>query len=814
MAGQVIELVADLDTCYQSPAVLASPHSQAQQKGTKSSKSSQSKLLTSQSHLAQLGSTLTTSLPPFLLTSQSLDRSHAAFLKESLVRHGTISSDLGRERMEMGERLLVGVFEIDELAEMQGWALREGQKTATGRHGSLNGAGAGLNEFGSLAQGSGSARTESIAEEREGQMLPPPVPQPRERQSSNARAPPPPVAPVPVPTSTNTATSAVKSGGSKLKGLFKRDRSSSAAGSSKYGNLNGPAAGSSTNVSHSYGADRTSIASSRETESLAEQPEQPSALPNFNRTVSAASSTMRNMPPPIQPDKTLKKRDSLMPFSSGGPGGLFRRASKMTTGSSPAVSPAAADRAEPRLAESPVAQGVDEEGFSVPPAGYDKQPWEQAQHASASANLMDDDDDEAADGLGSIGQGSRLPSVALAPAAITETNEDRAAALAKVQSALLSSPPSSGAGSPLGGLAAPPSNLSRRTTRGRRDVRMTMYQPGSSTDDMPLANLQQRARQQSGDSSSPVISPPLSPIPTGASAFGEPGRANSILSTTSGSTAVRALGGVRDPFEGVSTPGLRANIVETVNVLSKGGEVSRVMIQGEISLSHKPISASSDPIRIRITNFEQFEKAAPNSAYIQPLADSPGEYNLLPTLASHGSTATVLKYQVFVTPGQEAFFTPLHVKAAWKTEPTLTRVMITYEPNPMAVFAGKSSSAEASPFGEDDDAPVQLEDVAFLVPVGVPVASFQAKPSATWSAEKRRLGFSVEPVALGGGAGEAKLLASLVTEGQAGAGAVGVRWRVAGRTVSAVGVEVVGSGGERVEEVRRATVTGKYLVAP
>jgi len=795
---------------------------QAQQKGTKSSKSAQSKLLTSQSHLSQLGSTLTTSLPSFLAQSQTLDRSHAAFLKESLVRHGTICSDLGRERMEMGERLLVGVFEVDERAEMQGWALREGHRTASGAgagDGSLNGSGAGrtghLNEFGSTGRASGSPRTESIMEEREGQMLPPPIPSSRERQSSTHRAPPPPVAPVPVPTNSSAATSAVKSGGSKLKGLFKRDRSSSAAGSSKYGNLDGPGLGSSTNMSHQ--PDRISIASSRETESLAEQPEQPTAQhPSFNRSVSAASSSMGHMPPPIQPDKTPKKRDSLMPFSNGGPGGLFRRASKMTSGASPMASPAAAERTEPRLSDSPVAENVDEEGFSVPPAGYDRQPWEQAANASGRANLMDGSDDEGADGLASITPGSRLPAVALAPAAITETNEDRAAALAKVQSALLSSPPSTGAASPLGGLAAPPSNLQRRTTRGRRDVRMTMYQPSSSsTDEMPLANLQQRARQQSAETNGSFISPPISPIPTGVSGFGEPGRANSIMSTTSGSTAARGLAGVRDPFEGESAAGLRASIVETVNVLSKGGEVSRVMIQGELSLSHKPASGQSEPLRIRITHFEQFEKAAPNSAYIQPVADSPGEYTLLPSLAAHGSTATVLKYQVFVSPGQEAYFTPLHVKAAWKTEPTLTRVMVTFEPNPSAVFAGRASSAETSPFGEDDDgAAVQLEDVAFLLPVNAAVTTFQAKPGATWSADKRRLGFSVEPIRLSSEVGEGKLLASLTTESQATAQPVAVRWRVVGRTVSAVGVEVVGQGGSKVEEVRRATVTGKYLVAP
>lgn len=53
------------------------------------------------------------------------------------------------------------------------------------------------------------------------------------------------------------------------------------------------------------------------------------------------------------------------------------------------------------------------------------------------------------------------------------------------------------------------------------------------------------------------------------------------------------------------------------------------------------------------------------------------------------------------------------------------------------------------------------------------------------------------------------------TEGTATPQPVAVRWKVIGKTVSGVGVELVGDGGgeEVVEEVRRSTVAGKYLVS-
>jgi hypothetical protein len=76
-------------------------------------------------------------------------------------------------------------------------------------------------------------------------------------------------------------------------------------------------------------------------------------------------------------------------------------------------------------------------------------------------------------------------------------------------------------------------------------------------------------------------------------------------------------------FDHATTPGLRATIVETVNVLLKGGEVSRVMITGEISLSHRAETTDGEGVRIRIAHFEQSEKAAPNSAYLSPIVGSP-----------------------------------------------------------------------------------------------------------------------------------------------------------------------------------------------
>lgn len=134
----------------------------AQQKQTKSSKASnQSKLLQAQAQLSTLGSRLAAALPPFLDQSLHLDLAHAAVLKEALVRCGTLTADLGRERMEAGESLTLKVLAVDEAADAQEWALRESLKLGGG---AAAGAGS-IGEFGEPASAPARpVRSDSVAD--------------------------------------------------------------------------------------------------------------------------------------------------------------------------------------------------------------------------------------------------------------------------------------------------------------------------------------------------------------------------------------------------------------------------------------------------------------------------------------------------------------------------------------------------------------------------------------------------------------------------------------------------------------------------
>ncbi|SCZ99837.1 BZ3501_MvSof-1269-A2-R1_Chr12-2g03521 [Microbotryum saponariae] len=793
-----------------SSATLLPRGSPASKEGTKSAGSTSTKLLTSQAHLATLGSSLKSATPAFLDTSQKLDESHQLFLKEALIRSGTFTSDLGRDRMEAGEGLLNTVLGVDEQAEIQGWGLREGMKASGGGSAAASGV-LSTNEFGATSATSGyggAIREESIAEEPiqapPPTLAPPAQTQDRMRASSNARPAPPPVAPLPLP---SPAAPKKSGGGFKFSKVFKRDKGSSGAASSKYGTIE-------TNNQYRGSADRQSI-ESRDSASVVSRPEAATRssllaphAPRLDRTASGSSSLMGGsssadaMQAPIMPTTSTQNRDSLMP---GGTGGLFRRASSagMGSGSKNGGQAASGSGRDEPLQEPTSSNGatVDEEGYSVPPAGYDKQPWERTAQGS---NLMDDDDDdEVADTAAPLQSSSRAPAVALAPAIITEAESDRQAALEKVQSTLLSS--------------GPASSLSRRTTRGRRDINRLSSMPGLSgatspiiADEIPLApavERQQQSRETSLDSSS--TSPAAATTVFAPSALNRVGsptmssdRAMSMMSTTS------RFGGAADPFEHESSPGLRANIVETVNVLSKGGEVTRVMITGEVHLSYRADSSATaaSPLRFRIAQFDQFEKAAPNTTYISPVAGGfPGEFEVLPALAAqHGSTVVVLKYQVRIGAGQESRYNPLSVKALWKCEPTQTKLIISYKANVLP-------SSSSSPFGEDEEEP--LRDLEFSAPLAANVSTVQAKPAvAKWHADTHRLIFSLpEPFESGPTTEEKKLLASVGTDAQCWAQPLAVKWAIRGRLLSEVGVEMEGEG---FKEVRKAVVAGKYLVAP
>ncbi|GAA5862125.1 hypothetical protein JCM3774_006183 [Rhodotorula dairenensis] len=915
----------------------------AQQKQTKSSKSSnQSKLLQAQAQLSSLGSQLAAALPAFLDQSQHLDLAHAAFLKEALVRCGTLTADLGRERMEAGERLTLRVLAVDEAAEAQQWALSESSRlggaaaAASGHNATTTTTMPSIGEFGESAPASAQAttttravRSESVADRSDAASTRSAATSSRGTNDRQQRAgarpggpasqlapPPPPAAPLPLPTTDDARSTKEKRGfGSRLSTLigggggggggsgtksFGRDRSSSIPNSARY-------------------ADFSASSSSSPPPPVPTVVTPPSASPAFERRPSDSSDLfggggggggppMAGGPASLVPEQPhqQQKRKSLMPGS-----GLFRRASsRVNDGSSSLSSGAAAGIAaggglttepeEEEVEEAADRHGagernryrVDAEGYSVPPQGYDRGIQESATGAGAGAaarqrSLLDDDEEDE-DGA-SLGQSraSSVPKLSIIPDVAKsgpatgaggflprESEAERLAALESVKNVLGASGPAGsasggGGASGAGGLAlGAAAGVSRRATaRGRRGTG-----PGSGTtspqsslpavpalspvpvrqdsDDVPLATVvQQKHRREAPPpppSSSSMAanqhrdvsaSPSLPTSPAGSSFNPAPGRTMSVLSATSslGATSTslnpRAATSRPDPFADATTPGLRASIVETVNVLLKGGEVTRLLVTGEVGLSYRPspssaaASAAGSPLKVRLTGLEALEKKAPNPALLLPGVE-PGEFSLsaAATAAGGGPTTTVFKYQLSLPATTTVTPAPILVKPVWRCDPAHARAIVTYSVNGASPLFAPAAAATTSPFGGDGDgeaAMVVVDDLKLeLTLANGTVTSFQAKPASAGTAlspSGKSLTFSsLPPLSLA--SGEQKILASLATDGgQAAPGPVNVSWTVHGRTLGQVGIEVVtASGAEEVVdlvEVRRETVSGRYVAA-
>ncbi|OXC65369.1 hypothetical protein AYX13_05499, partial [Cryptococcus neoformans] len=552
----------------------------------------------------------------------------------------------------------------------------------------------------------------------------------------------------------------------------------------------------------------------------------------------------------------------------------------------------------PKLRESTTtAPPVDEEGFSVAPSDRHRNPWEDpnelvptpaGQTAQAQAQLQApvvptkdahaafsqpfDASPSASDENLASPTSLQQPfkNLSLAPVPIQESEEERRAALEKMQKTL----------------QLPPSQPSRRSTiaRGRRDVRNTMFAGSStSTDEATAASnavfgtgasvlaggLTNGGLSKSAELEEKLVDSPTStksPIhTTGGGAFSHDiipspspiARRTSLSSVTSNNpfdSPTIGIGGTMTPppINGAAAadqPGLRANVNESVNVIFRNKQVQRIHITGEIHLTLRgdtPPSPSQPPhgppIHIRLAAFEHLEKIAPNPAYLAQVPDKPGEYFLNPqalaaatarapppgSAAASGAGPLLFKYVVHVQPGKELATVPLILDPVFQCKSGETRMILHYSVNP-------SSPLQLHGANGNGGATV----VAAFAPGGPSVSNVQAKPAGgVWSPSTRRMTWKMDSLFGGGGGGGAnsgnsgdgekgKIIAKFTSEpGQEALvpQVVQMSWAVEGSLISGLGLEVVngGGGGELegeanrwvFEEIRKSTTTGKYLAEP
>lgn len=298
-------------------------------------------------------------------------------------------------------------------------------------------------------------------------------------------------------------------------------------------------------------------------------------------------------------------------------------------------------------------------------------------------------------------------------------------------------------------------NRVQGSVRGRRDVRNTMFIPGTATQETPASNtapvtssaipetslatgalaLGGAAIAADGISNltSPIKQvPPPAPVTAESPVVGASSDATSIHSSHS-------LAGVVQHPE-LTSPGLNASIIETVNTwFNADGEISKSFAIGEVALAYNPPpdqsqSETANEI-IRLSSFQVLEKVAANPVLVtsQPSTssfitnedreDKAGEYAISLNAIRRPQPTVALKYQLHLELHDLGLYSPILLAPAWQCQEGVASVIVAYGLNP--AFQGL--------FGHDDPegSTVVLRNVVVSVSLDQQFPTTTTNPSAS-----------------------------------------------------------------------------------
>ena len=389
------------------------------------------------------------------------------------------------------------------------------------------------------------------------------------------------------------------------------------------------------------------------------------------------------------------------------------------------------------------------------------------------------------------------------------------------------------------------------SVRGRRDVRNTMFMPSppvletsdsaatpSNTSTIPAAALATTAAVGVGgaalasDGVSDLASPIKQAPPSAPILEERPTLGSNASDATSIHSAHSLAGALQHPE--LSTPGLNASIIETVNTwFDANGTISKSFAVGEVALAYNPDSSSdAEPLPIRLSSFQVLEKVAANPIFLNssPASDDEakaGQYTVLLSSIRRPQPTVALKYQLHLDPANLSLYAPLIIAPAWQCQEGQASVIIAYGLNP--AFQGLlddvsreggdgtlvtlrnvvvSVALDQSPTttGEDAAAPAPKAISAMMKPLEN--ASFRRKAGAVvWRLGEIRLSAAdvMNPADADAGpvASERKLLVRFMTgSGVPRRGSVDVKFELVGRAGSRLGVSVLRGAGAKGEKER------------
>ncbi|KAF4636571.1 hypothetical protein G7Y89_g1512 [Cudoniella acicularis] len=326
---------------------------------------------------------------------------------------------------------------------------------------------------------------------------------------------------------------------------------------------------------------------------------------------------------------------------------------------------------------------TDAEGFSLPSSSND--PISQAQQEAA--------------------QESEQPQFKLdiRKDPIVEQDADAEAALSNVANTLRSSQ-----------LTTP--NRKLGTTRGRRDVRNTIFVPSGNSLDVSSAEH------------------PMPPSPGFAA-----GRAAAVASLSTGdhhsalsvsdTTSIRSGHSLTThalvKHADMHKPGLNASIIETMTASFENGIVKTSKISGEIALAYHKDPSDDSPLppaneTIRINNFPNLEVIGPNSTFIHPVSIEKADEFTIDLTHITSKTSAAFNYRVHTDDSNMSNQGPLLLKPAWKPQGDKLNLLVEYCLNPTS-----------------GTTPITFSNLVLVAMYeGARAAGCQTKPSGTHIKEK------------------------------------------------------------------------------
>jgi len=303
-------------------------------------------------------------------------------------------------------------------------------------------------------------------------------------------------------------------------------------------------------------------------------------------------------------------------------------------------------------------------------------------------------------------------------------------------------------------------------------------------------------------------SPPLTPIKFTPKSSAVTSEAGSDTQSIRSSRSVTSLASspVRHPE--LMETGLSASLIESVSMSFEAGAPTKTLVTGEIAVAYNPTepvpSDQPAPMElVRMENFSVLEKVAPNPAFISSVPDRAGEYTM--SLVNIHKTSVAFKYQVHIDDANVAIFAPIIATPVWRLEPHQSSVIIHWKPN----TGFRRLNGATGPF--------TMKNVIFTAGIeGAPATTCQSKPVGTFSRERGRLAWKLGDVLIDPAAGDEgakKLVARFLTEGQARATPVDMRWEISGEDANTAGSGLTLSFFEKSEKPETAAAAAAAVEA-